>query len=226
MTALTSFFTSSIGKKFLMAISGVGLIGFIVAHLIGNLLIFGGQEALNAYAKGLHDLGGLLWIARIGLITIFVVHIGAAIALTRDNRAARPDSYQSKGTVKASLASKNMGLSGSFILLFVIGHLLHFTWGVIQPESHSLIDAQGRHDVYSMVVTGFSNLFVSIPYIFSLILLGAHLSHAMSSFFQTLGFNHPTYTPLINKGAPMLAMAITIGYLAIPVSVICKIITL
>jgi len=207
-----------------MAISGLGLIGFIIAHLMGNLLIFLGQDDLNAYAKNLHDLGALLWVARIGLITIFLTHVISAILLARDNRAARPESYVSKSSVKSSLASRNMGISGTFILFFVVGHLLHFTWGVIQPEYHNLLDSQGRYDVYTMVINGFSYLPISILYIFSLILLGAHLSHAMSSFFQTIGFNHPTYTPIIKKGAPVLAIAITVGYLAIPVSVICKII--
>lgn len=208
-----------------MALTGVGLIGFIIAHLLGNLLIFLGPESLNSYAKGLHDLGALLWVARIGLIGIFVLHVISAIAVSREKRAARPEGYKVKGNVKSSMASRNMGISGVFILFFVVGHLLHFTLGYIYPSYSNFIDEQGRHDVYRMVVSGFSHPQVAIPYIFALILLGAHLSHGIGSFFQSLGFNHPTYSPIIKKATPILATLITLGYLSIPLSVLCKIIS-
>ncbi len=220
MKPLISFFSSSIGKKMVMGLTGLGLIGFIIAHLLGNLLIFCGPKALNTYAQSLKDLGGLLWVARAGLIGIFVLHIFSAISLSRANRAARPAKYKVKKSVVASVASKNMGVSGSFILLFVIGHLFHFTLGKIQPEFFNLVDPAGRFDVYKMVVHGFQEKIVTIPYVFALILLGAHLSHGISSFFQSLGINHPVYTPLIKKIGPILAIVITLGYLSIPVAVL------
>lgn len=226
MKAITSFFSSSIGKKTLMGLSGAGLIGFIIAHLLGNLLVFLGPEALNNYAKGLHDLGGLLWVARIGLIAIFVTHIVTAIQVSRGSKAARPNAYKKKKNIVSSRAATTMGISGTFILFFVVGHLAHFTLGYIQPEYSNFVDSAGRHDVYRMIVSGFSEPIVSIPYIFALILVGAHLSHGITSFFQTLGFNHPTYTPIIKKVGPLLAIAITIGYLSIPVSVLSGIIKL
>ncbi len=152
---MPSFVRSSIGKKVIMAVTGVLLIGFIMAHMAGNLLVFVGPDAINDYAKLLKESGLILWVARIGLILIFVLHIASAIALKRENRKARPQAYAYKNTVQASIASRYMGLTGSVILLFVIGHLLHFTWTFFNPEYAALIDNQGRHDVYRMIVTGF-----------------------------------------------------------------------
>lgn len=203
-----------------MAITGVALVGFIIGHLSGNLLIFLGQDALNTYAYTLHSYPALLWVARIGLLSAFILHVVSAILLSRKNRQARPAGYAFNNTVQAPLASRSMGISGTFILLFVIGHLLHFTLGVFHPEYATLTDPQGRHDVFNMVVSGFSHPEFAIPYVIALLLLGSHLSHAMASFFQTLGINHPRYTPIIKKVAPALSVAITLGYVAIPVSVL------
>ena len=220
-----NFLTSSIGKKVTMAVTGLLLIGFIIGHLSGNLLMFAGQDKINDYAAFLQSIPGPLWVARIGLLVAFVLHVVTAAQLAREKRQARPEKYAYKNTVQASVASRSMGISGSFILLFVIGHLLHFTWGVIYPEYAHMTDAQGRHDVYNMVVMGFSQPIVTIPYLIALLLLGTHLSHAISSVFQTLGFNHPKYTPLIEKIGPALAVIITIGYIAIPLSVLVGIIS-
>ena len=219
MSKRNNFFCSSIGKKWIMGITGFMLVGFLIAHLSGNLLIFVGPEALNEYAEFLEGLGAPLWIARAGLLTAFVLHIVSAASLSRENRAARPEAYAYKNTVRASIASRSMGISGSFILFFVVGHLLHFTWGVIQPEYAHLEDASGKEDVYGMIVNGFSHAEIVIPYVLALMFVGAHLSHAISSFFQTVGFNHKTYTPLINKAGPMIAAAISLGYISIPLSV-------
>jgi len=219
-----NFLFSSIGKKVTMAVTGLLLVGFIVGHLTGNLLIFVGQDALNDYAVLLHSAPAVIWTARIGLLIAFVLHVVTAAKLAKENRQARPQAYAYKNTVQASITSRSMGISGSFILLFVIGHLLHFTWGVIYPEYADLVDSKGRHDVYNMIIMGFSHPVVTIPYVLSLLFLGAHLSHAITSCFQSLGFNHSKYTPQIQKIGPLLAIAITIGYISIPLSVLVGII--
>src|SRR5262245_46672025 len=121
---------SSIGSKVVVAVTGIGLLGFVIGHLLGNLLIYGGPNALNGYAKALEDNLALLWTARLGLLSIFVLHVGLSVRLSLRNRAARPVRYACEGTVRASYASRTMLYSGLVILAFVIYHLLHFTFGV------------------------------------------------------------------------------------------------
>ena len=147
MGSKPSLIGSSVGKKVVMALTGVGLILFIVGHLVGNLLIFAGPDALNDYAVLLRTSTALLWTARIGLIVILVLHVITAAQLKRANMKARPQPYQYQNTVQAPLSSRTMGLIGSFILFFVIGHLLHLTLGIIHPEYSTFIDAEGRHAV-------------------------------------------------------------------------------
>ena len=219
-------FNSSIARKVLMALTGLGLLGFVVGHLAGNLQIFLGQEALNAYAKFLKDNIALIWPARIGLLAILFVHVVVAIQLTRANKRARGSSYRYQASIQASAASRYMIHSGMIILIFVIVHLLHFTLGCLDPENYHLVDSKGRHDVYSMVVLGFQDVYYSGGYLVAMLALGAHLSHALSSVFQTLGFNHERYTPKIKVFAPLVAWGIALGYAAIPLSVLVGIISL
>ncbi len=215
-----------IGCKVLMALTGVGLLGFVSFHMLGNLQIFLGQEKLNAYAAFLKGMPVLLWIARIGLLVIFVSHIVLAIYIKRINRAARPVRYVFEDTVQATLASRTMMLSGLTILAFVIYHLLHFTLGITNPDHHVLIDAQGRHDVYSMVVLGFQNIFISATYIVAIAFLGLHLSHATSSIFQTLGLGGPLRRRLIHRAGLGIAAAIVVGNCSVPLAVLFGFVTL
>jgi succinate dehydrogenase / fumarate reductase, cytochrome b subunit len=213
------FLKSSLGSKYLMALTGLALIGFVVAHLLGNLQMFAGPEAINAYAQTLVNLGGLLWIARIGLLVIFFTHLGIAVKLKMENNSARPVKYSFNSTVKATLTSRMMVLTGILILAFIIFHLMHYTLNIIDPSYATLVDAKGRHDVYSMVVSGFSNPYFCISYIIAILALGAHLHHGASSMFQTLGFNSPKYQPCTKWVGPALSLVITLGYLSIPVAV-------
>ena len=189
--SLVRFYQSSIGKKFIVALTGIGLIGFLVAHLLGNLLVFAGPEALNGYAKKLHDLGPLLYVARAGLLAMVVVHIAATIQLVRMNRAARPQKYAVDTVRGASKASRTMIWSGLTVLAFIVYHLAHFTWALgndyRDPGNPSYWLSNGSHNVYKMVIDGFSVWYVSVFYIIALFLLGTHLSHGFSSVFQTLG---------------------------------------
>jgi succinate dehydrogenase cytochrome b subunit len=210
---------SSIGMKLVMAITGIVLFGFVVAHLIDNLTVYGGPDVMNEFAMRLHQFESLLWVMRIGLIVAVLAHIASSVKLTEKNRAARPVAYAHDATVRASWTSRTMLASGMMVLAYVIYHLLHFTFRTTNPEISHLIDAQGRHDVYSMVVRSFQQPLISITYVAAMVLLGFHLNHGIASFFQTLGLNHPRYTPLINKAGPVLGALIVLGYISIPLSV-------
>ena len=224
--SLCKSFSSSTGKKFLMAVSGAALLGFIVAHLLGNLQIFLGQEEVNRYALLLKSAGELLWAARLGLLVMAGVHIWTSVALTRDNAAARPATYAEKKYVKASAASRTMIWSGGIILAFIIFHLLHYTFMTIHPEYRNLLDAQGRHDVYSMMVLGFHEPLVSLFYLLAIFLLCFHLSHGIYSMFQSLGLQNERARAFLIRWAPCLAWLIFAGYASIPFAVLAGFIRL
>ncbi|HEY7305409.1 MAG TPA: succinate dehydrogenase cytochrome b subunit [Bryobacteraceae bacterium] len=208
------FWASTNGKKAVMAVTGVVLFLFIIAHVLGNLQIFAGPAQLNGYGRFLHDVPELLWAARGVLIVCVVLHIWASVALAVRKVEARPVGYAKRENVASSYASRTMYWSGPIILAFVIYHLLHLTAGVIQPGGRFI-----ETDIYHNVVTGFRVWYVSAWYIFSVILLGFHIRHGAWSMFQSLGFNHPRHTPVLKKAALMLALAITAGYVSIPIAV-------
>ena len=227
MSGTFCYFTSSIGRKFLMAVSGLGLIAFIIAHLLGNLQIFEGSDAINSYAAFLKGLGPGLWIARIGMLTLVGIHFWSGITLAIENRRARPKNYEYSNTVQASIASRGMVASGLMLLAFIVLHLAHFTMGLVQPEYFHFVDAKGRHDVYRMVLMGFNNgLYVAV-YVTALIFLGFHLSHALSSCLQTLGLLYSKKMYCWAKAiATVLAIIISIGYISIPLSIYFGFVTL
>ena len=202
-----------------MSATGLVLFGFVVMHMLGNLQIFLGAEALNRYAEMLQGVGELLWVARVVLLTCLILHVGLAVILTIENRRARPIGYQMKRAVKASFASKTMMLSGSAILFFIVYHLLHYTFGKIHPEYFDLIDAQGRHDVYSMVVAGFKHLPVSLTYIVAMALLALHLDHGAAVWFQSLGLADDSARPFMDTFGRVAAIAIFVGNTSIPIAV-------
>ncbi len=225
MTLISRFFHSTLGKKYIMALTGFLLFGFVIVHMLGNLQIFIGAHAINEYAELLKSKAALLWGARLGLLTITILHIVTALQLVLRNRAARPVKYGT-GTapVAASLSSRTAAISGTIILAFVIFHLLHYTVGVINPEFLLLRDAEGRHDVFGMVVRGFSNPFVSIFYLVAMGLLCLHLSHGVSSMFQSLGVKSGAYDTLIDRGAKVSAGAIFLGNCAIVIAVLAGVV--
>ncbi len=211
---------SSISAKLLMALTGTGLLIFVAAHMLGNLQIYLGQDKLNAYAKFLKGMPLLLWSARAGLIATFGLHLGLAVYLRRQNRRARPQGYVVDDPVETSLASRTMLTSGLVIFAFLVYHLLHFTLGVTNPATHSLTDAAGRHDVYSMVVLSFRNIYVSGAYIIAMLFLGLHLSHATSSIFQTFGLTGNASRGWYQKLGWAVAAILMIGNISIPVAVL------
>jgi len=223
---MVRYFSTSTGKKFLMAASGAALFGFIIAHLAGNLQIFEGQEAINRYSLFLKSLGELLWAARIGLLAMVGIHIWTSVQLTIENKASRPVAYAQKNYMEASTASRTMIWSGSIILVFIIFHLMHYTFMTVHPEYQNLVDAQGRHDVYSMMILGFQQPAISIFYIAAIFLLCFHLSHGIYSMFQSLGLQNEKCRACLLMWAPRIAWLIFAGYASIPAAVLAGVVKL
>jgi len=224
MNTLQRLFQSSLGKKFLMAITGVGLFVFVIGHLLGNLQIFIGPDAINRYGNFLQTTPEILWPARVGLLACVIIHIWASISLTIENRAARAQQYEVKELVKASLASRTMIWSGLIILAFVCFHLAHYTLLIVHPEFRDLHDANGLHDIYRMMVIGFSNCWVSGFYVLGIGLLCIHLSHGASAMFQSLGLKNGAYEVLIGRFAKVAAVLIFLGYISIPLAVLAGVV--
>jgi succinate dehydrogenase / fumarate reductase cytochrome b subunit len=221
VTAFSSFYRSSVGKKMIVAVTGVVLIAFVVGHLLGNLQIFLGPDWINSYAEHLRALGPLLWAIRVFLLVNVLLHILYTISLAIENRLARPVQYERKDNVKATFASRYMAMSGLVVLVFILYHLAHFTVRVTDPRFLLLkADPLNRYDVYSMMVYGFQNIFVSGFYILGMFLLALHLSHGTSSFFQSLGLNDKKLTPRLALAGRIFAWLIFVGYTSIPVAVL------
>ncbi len=221
MKELTALVRTSVGKKLVMAVTGLMLYGFVVIHLIGNLQIYSGQESINHYAHFLKSKPIILWGFRLGLIGIFALHIQTAFSLAAANRKAKGEvNYTDPSDNGSTIASRTMIVSGSVILAFVVFHILHFTMGAIFPDHFQMKDSEGLHDVYGMVVEGFQIWWVAFFYVISMALLCFHLSHGLSSLFQSLGFINAKYTPLIEKLALVGWVAIFIGNCAIPLSIL------
>ena len=210
----------------LMAATGLVLFGFVVAHMLGNLQIYLGQDALNNYSAMLKSLPELLWTARAVLLASLVAHVTTAVILTIENKKARGTPYVFQDTVQASYASRTMMMSGVIVLCFVVYHLLHFTFDVTNPEVCDLLDPKGRDDVYSMVVLSFRNVYISAVYILAMIPLALHISHGVSSLFQSLGLSNSRTRPIFTRLARGFALLIFLGNSSIPVSVLLNVIKL
>lgn len=210
-----SFLGSSIGRKVIMAVTGVVLFGFVIGHLVGNLQVYQGPEKLNAYAQALRHFPALLWAARIGLLLAVGLHIWSAASLTRSNRAARAHGYDRWDARSSTYASRTMRWSGVIVLLFVAYHLLHFTVGA------RFVHPRFVHgDVYHNVITGFQNPLVSIFYIVAMLALGLHLYHGAWSMLQTVGVSHPTLDRVRYALAATIAAVIVLGNISMPVAVL------
>ncbi len=211
--AKESFYASTTGKKAAMAVSGCILFLFVVGHLIGNLQIYEGQDKLNRYAVLLRSMPALLWSVRTALLVMVLLHIWSSVQLAARNIGARPVGYQKKKAAGSSYASRTMYWSGPIILAFVIYHLLDFTFGKVNPHFEP-------GDVYGNVVASFQVIPVAMFYILAMLLLCLHLYHGLWSMFQSLGIAHPRYTPLLRRGAAVVAILIAAGNISIPVAVL------
>lgn len=211
-----SFYTSTVGKKVVMAVTGVILFGFLLGHMAGNLQYFLGPDVLNHYAESLREMPALLWTARIGLLVAAALHIASSISLARIKNYARPSNYVRKQNVGSTYASRTMYWSGPIVLAFLIYHLLHLTFGTVHPNFREL-------RAYENLVIGFSNPAVAIAYIVSVLLLGMHLYHGLWSMFQTLGAAHPAYTPRLKAFAKVFTVVIVLGFISVPIAVLAGI---
>jgi succinate dehydrogenase / fumarate reductase cytochrome b subunit len=220
--ALLRLWRSSLGKKYVMAVTGLGLWVFVIVHMLGNLQIYLGPERLNAYGHALKSTPALLWGARLGLLTIAVLHVVAGVQLANANRRARPTGYGDKKVVASSFAQRTMIVSGLILLAFIIFHLAHFTLGLVNPQYLELKDPLdlSRHDVYRMMINGFSNPLVSGFYIVSMGLLLLHLSHGVSSAFQSLGLRSKKTFGFFDKLAKGAALALFLGNSSIPLAIL------
>lgn len=219
MNRLVGLLNTSIGQKLVLAGSGLALVGFLLVHMLGNLTIFQGPETMNGYAAWLKG-HPLLWVARAGLISVFLIHITLAIRLAWTNRQSRPVGYyHARVNQESTVVSRYIVLTGLLVLSFLIYHILHFTVGVIQPDHSLFLDANGQHDVYKMVVQSFQVPIVALSYLVAMVILGLHLAHGLGSMFQTFGLFHETYTGLIRLGCIVAASLIVLGNASIPLAI-------
>jgi succinate dehydrogenase / fumarate reductase cytochrome b subunit len=211
------FWDTTIGKKAVMAVSGVVLAGFVVAHLLGNLQIFIGPDRFNNYARALKALPELLWAVRITLIVSVTLHIWSSIQLAVVKGEARPLGYVRSKSIASSYASRTMYMSGPIVAAFIIYHLMQFTFGVGgTPYTES--------DPYGNVINGFRVPAVSLFYIIAMGLLCLHLRHGLSSMVQSLGLDHPRYTPRLKALSVIAATLIFFGFVSIPIAVMAGVI--
>ena len=232
MNIIANVFSSSLGKKYIMAVTGLALFLFVIGHLAGNLQFFLGPEAINRYGNFLQSNPELIWPARLGLLLMVGLHIWSATKISLENKAARPVGYAVYQPVGSTYASRTMLVGGSIVFVFIIYHLLHYTAEVRflnltgRDFSAFMENLPGqvpsaRHDIFKMMVVGFSNPLVSGFYVLGLALLSLHLSHGASSMFQSLGWKNDAYRPFLDKAACVVAGVIFVGYTSIPVAVLC-----
>ena len=222
--------TSSIGRKILMAITGQAMVLFAVIHLLGNSSIFGWLPGgINAYAHHLHSLPAPIIIGfRLGLLAFVCVHIWFGIQLTIENRGGRPRQYAFKSTQKATFASENMIWTCVLLMGFILYHLAHFTFQIINPDTAALNHLVPLHgdnvpNVLGMVVSAFQNILVTLIYAGAMLILFLHLSHGIQSFFQSMGWSNDRVQPFITKAGTLAALALFLGYAAVPLTILLRI---
>jgi succinate dehydrogenase / fumarate reductase cytochrome b subunit len=231
MNLVDRIWRSSLGKKYVMALTGLALFGFVIGHLLGNLQVFGAPDLINGYAHFLKSKPGLLWGARLGLLVCVGLHIAAAVTLAQLNRAARPVQYAGGSAYGASASSRYMLLSGLVILAFVLYHLAHFTallpgingvgdFSKLRTEFHG----QTVPDVYAMMILGFQVWWVVLFYLVAQGLLFMHLSHGLASLFQSLGLRNHVWWPRISQFAKVASVVIFIGYASIPAAIFMRVV--
>jgi len=212
------WFQTSLGKKYIMAVTGLGMVGYVIIHMIGNLSIYAGPGAINEYAEILHEMAPLLWGFRLVLLTLFFAHICTGVMLYLENRRARPVGYARKANVKTSFPAETMIWSGLLLAAFVVYHILHFTLRITNPDISNLIDASGRQDVFAMVALSFTRVSISLIYIAAMVILLLHLYHGIQSLFQSLGANTEKALPFLEKGGRAVAFVLLLGFASIPIT--------
>jgi len=212
-----------VGKKVVMAVTGIVLVGFVIAHMLGNLKIFLGTEAIDEYAVFLRTVGEpaipagvLLWVVRTVLLVCVALHITAAVQLTRMNWAARPRGYDTKKSIATTYAARTMRWGGVIVVLFIIYHLLHLTAGVVGFRPGEFVDLS----VYHNVVAAFSVWYIALFYVVAMASLCLHLDHGVWSMLQTLGWNNAWTTRSLQILSRGLSLVVFVGFISVPVAVL------
>lgn len=223
MVPLKQLFSSTVGRKYLMGVSGLALVGFIIVHLLGNLTLYmGSSEPMNTYSARLHSLGQGLVILEVGLLLTFVVHIIAAVQVTMTSKSARPigyDNAKSKGgPTKNNVTTRNMIVTGLVLLLFLIVHIKQFRFGPNVADGYTAsINGVMVHDIYRVVVETFSDIKWVIFYSASMFFLGFHFRHGFWSAFQSLGLMNPRFSKPIHALGLVIALALFVGFFFMPI---------
>ncbi len=211
---------SSVGRKIIMAVTGIVLVAFVCVHLLGNSSIFVGADAINAYAQKLHSLGPFVWVFRLVMLGAFAIHIIFGIQLTLENKAATPDKNVQVRRLKTGFGAETMIVSGLVLLAFVIYHLLHFTVRVTNPEIYVPLGDHGMVDVFFMMVKGFSSTLPVLIYLIGMGFLFLHVGHGFQSLFQTLGLSNDKSLPVMGLLSKLVAVVLLLGYISIPLLIV------
>ncbi|MFL5594135.1 MAG: succinate dehydrogenase cytochrome b subunit [Gemmatimonadaceae bacterium] len=219
MGRLRGFYGSMVGKKAIMAVTGLIGIGFVILHSLGNLLVFRGPDAINSYSRFLKGTGELLWTLRVVLIVAVILHVVVAVQLTRQSRAARPIAYTKREAQVATVASRTMRWGGALLFIFIALHILHFTTGTLRPAG-----VYTPADVYTNVVTSFRIWWVALLYVIAMLALGLHLLHGTWSSVRSIGISPPSPQPLQKRLSLVITLLIWAAFTAVPVAVFARII--
>jgi succinate dehydrogenase / fumarate reductase cytochrome b subunit len=215
MGRLRGFYASMVGKKFVMGVTGLIGVGFVIIHSLGNLLVFRGPAAINSYSHFLKSTGELLWGLRIVLIVAVILHVVAAVQLTRQSRAARPVGYVKRDAQVATVASRTMRWGGALLLIFIVVHILHFTTGTIRPAGYF-----SSEDVYANVVSSFRIWWVALFYVVAMIALGLHVFHGAWSSVRSIGVSPNSPQPLHRQVSLVIAVLVWAAFTSIPLAVL------
>jgi succinate dehydrogenase / fumarate reductase cytochrome b subunit len=224
MNRLIRLFSTSIGRKLIMAVTGLILLLWLLGHMLGNMALFQGSDEINSYAAWLQGHPSL-WVMRLSMLMVLGIHIYVAIVLALENRSARSTGYATRN-FQTSGASRYMVVTGLLVVVFLVYHILHLTVGVVAPEFYGGVDSAGHHDVYSMVVRSFQNPVIAGSYIVAMMLVATHLIHGSRSLFQTIGVNHESYNGSIRLVSHILVVLFVLGNCSMPILVLTGVIGL
>lgn len=212
--------TTSLGKKYVMGVTGLMMVGFVVAHMLGNLSTFGGAAGLNAYAEHLRAFPPLLWVFRLAMVGAIGLHVLVGLTLYVQNKLARPVDYACKKNERTTFSAQTMVWTGLLLGVFILVHLLHFTLHVGNPQWAEMVDAAGRFDVFAMVTSSLKNGGIALFYIGATVVLLLHLIHGVQSFFQSLGLTNENTFCAINAGGKCAAYVVAAGFVLIPLTIL------
>lgn len=211
---------SSVGRKIIMAVTGIVLVSFVCVHLLGNSSLFFGADAINAYAQKLHSLGPFVWVFRLVMLAAFAIHIFFGIQLTLENKAATPEKNVQVKRLKTGFGAETMVISGLILLAFVVYHLLHFTVRVPGLGVYEMNEATQMVNVYTMVVAGFKSMLPVGAYVIAMVFLFLHVGHGFQSFFQTIGLSNDKSLPVMGLLSKLVAVVLLLGYISIPLLIV------